>query len=151
MKDQEIHYLAELSQAIRESTLNRLRAVPPELGDWRPAPDVMSFTDIAYNWLIEILAGKELPPIRGKAGNGRIGNMEGFGNLLHQLKLTGQRRFDLLKCISKEKLNTIHNDPRFDHPVTIWWTIVRGCLDHETHHRGQLSVYLRLNKIEVQE
>jgi uncharacterized damage-inducible protein DinB len=27
--------------------------------------------------------------------------------------------------------------------VTIWWIIVRGNLDHETHHRGQLSVYLK--------
>ena len=26
--------------------------------------------------------------------------------------------------------------------VSVWWIIVRGNLDHEIHHRGQLS-YLR--------
>ena len=27
--------------------------------------------------------------------------------------------------------------------VSVWWIIVRGNLDHEIHHRGQLSSYLR--------
>lgn len=35
-------------------------------------------------------------------------------------------------------------DKRFGKKVTIWWIIIRGNLDHEIHHRGQLSVYLKL-------
>jgi uncharacterized damage-inducible protein DinB len=35
-------------------------------------------------------------------------------------------------------------DDRFGGEVTLWWTIVRGNLEHEAHHRGQIAVYLRI-------
>ena len=34
-------------------------------------------------------------------------------------------------------------DPRFGESVSVWWIIVRGNLDHEIHHRGQIAAYLR--------
>ncbi|MEE8139242.1 MAG: DinB family protein [Thermoanaerobaculia bacterium] len=34
-------------------------------------------------------------------------------------------------------------DQRFGGEVSVWWVIVWGNLDHETHHRGQIATYLR--------
>jgi len=33
-------------------------------------------------------------------------------------------------------------DERFGE-TTLWWIVVRGNLDHEIHHRGQIAAYLR--------
>jgi uncharacterized damage-inducible protein DinB len=35
-------------------------------------------------------------------------------------------------------------DDRFNDEVSIEWIILRGNLDHEIHHRGQIAVYLRM-------
>ncbi|MBN1682093.1 hypothetical protein JW865_00900 [Candidatus Bathyarchaeota archaeon] len=35
-------------------------------------------------------------------------------------------------------------DSRFNDNVTVWWIIVRGNLDYEIHHRGQLVAYHRI-------
>ena len=32
----------------------------------------------------------------------------------------------------------------------MWWIIVRGNLDHETHHRGQIAAYLRMLDVKVE-
>jgi uncharacterized damage-inducible protein DinB len=48
-----------------------------------------------------------------------------------------------LGSLEKEKMGTKIYDDRFDKDVSIEWIILRGNLDHEIHHRGQLAVYLR--------
>ena len=35
-------------------------------------------------------------------------------------------------------------DDRFGGDVSLWWVVVRGNLDHEAHHRGQLATLLRI-------
>ncbi len=142
--------LADLSQSVRESTLKRLRRVSLDFANWRPTLDAMSFADIAQHlaecdlWLFDILGGKHLPAICGKPKAVEVRNRENFERLIEDLRETGKRRFDLLNEMDEAELKRVHDDPRFDRPVTVWWTIVRGCLDHETHHRGQITVYLRL-------
>jgi len=36
------------------------------------------------------------------------------------------------------------SDSRFNGYVSVLWIVLRGNLDHEVHHRGQLASYLRV-------
>lgn len=141
--------LAELSAAIRKSSIERLRRVPAGLEGWRIDPEALSFADLAYHlieadrWLFDKLADPRLPSMLGQAGAAPQGR-PAFLSLLDQLEATGRQRHDLLAAMSDERLAEPISDSRFGGDVAVWWTIVRGNLDHEIHHRGQLSVYLRV-------
>lgn len=147
--DSEGRRLAELSAAIRESSIKRLRQVPTDLEGWRIDPEALSFADLAHHliaadrWLFDKLADPELPPMVARTGEAPEG-WNAYLSLLDQLEATGRQRYDLLAAMSDERLTEPISDSRFDGGVAVWWTIVRGNLDHEIHHRGQLTVYLRV-------
>jgi uncharacterized damage-inducible protein DinB len=146
--------LAEFSVAIRESTLKRLELIPSGLKNWKPTKDSMSLADIAQHiidadkWLFEMLEKKNLSPIKGKAGFIEIKKPEEFAQLLNELKKTGERRKKLIESLADPQLKEMIYDQRFGGEVSVWWVIVRGNLDHEIHHRGQISVYLKMLKAE---
>jgi uncharacterized damage-inducible protein DinB len=73
-----------------------------------------------------------------------ISNRDEYIDLLSQLETTGRERADLIERLGSEHLARKIYDSRFGDKVSVWWIIMRGNLDHEIHHRGQLSVYLRL-------
>ena len=141
--------LAELSEAVRESTLKRLRAVPEGLENWRPVPSAMSFADLAHHiaeadrWLFRKLESPELPPMLGEAGEGAVADPARFLALVQDLVDLGRRRSALLRALDEAALDRLLPDARFGGEVTVWWIVVRGNLDHEAHHRGQLATYLR--------
>jgi uncharacterized damage-inducible protein DinB len=141
--------LAELSLAIRRSTLKRLHQVPAGLENWRLLPDSMSFADIAQHlidadqWLFRKLEVRDLDPLVGRSGLVHIQRREEFISLLKGLDQLGQDRARSLEKMTEEELSKTMFDSRFGGSVTIWWIIVRGNLDHEIHHRGPLGIYLR--------
>lgn len=141
--------LAELSEAVRESTLKRLRAVPEGLENWRPVPSAMSFADLAHHiaeadrWLFRKLESPELPPMLGEAGEGAVADRARFLALVQDLVDLGRRRSALLRALDEAALDRRLPDARFGGEATVWWIVVRGNLDHEAHHRGQLASYLR--------
>jgi uncharacterized damage-inducible protein DinB len=141
--------LAELSEAVRESTLKRLRVVPEGLENWRPVPSAMSFADLAHHiaeadrWLFRKLESPELPPMRGAAGACVVADRAQFLALVEELVDLGRRRSALLRGLSAAALDRHLPDDRFGGEVSVWWIVVRGNLDHEAHHRGQLASYLR--------
>jgi uncharacterized damage-inducible protein DinB len=59
------------------------------------------------------------------------------------LRQSGEQRARLLLTLTDSFLDSPMSDDRFGE-VTVWWVIVRGNLDHEAHHRGQLALYLRI-------
>lgn len=142
--------LAELARAVRESTLVRLRRVPPGRENWRPVPGAMSFADVARHlietdeWLFRKLRERDLAPIAGEAGAIRVDGPAEWEELLALLERSGRRRVELLDEMEPERLDERIPDARFGGEVSVWWIIVRGNLDHEAHHRGQLAVYLRI-------
>jgi len=150
MVEKENQRLSEFSNAIRESTLKRLKAVPEGKENWRPSSGAMSFADIAQhlidtdNWLFKKLKLKNLDPIQGRAGSTEIANRNQYKALLIGLEETGKKRARILEGLRREELDEEIYDSRFDGKVTAWWIIVRGNLDHEIHHRGQLAVMLRI-------
>lgn len=142
--------LARFSESVRESSLKRLRTVPDRYENWRPTPEAMSFADIvqhlidADNWLFKMLELKNLKPIAGKSGLVEVTHRNQYLNLLDELMQTGERRTQLLENIEPDQLLEMIFDLRYGQEVSVWWIIVRGNLDHEIHHRGQIAAYLRV-------
>jgi uncharacterized damage-inducible protein DinB len=142
--------LAQLSVAVRESTLKRLLQVPDGFEGWRPTEASLSFADIAQhlidadNWLFQKLQTPELPPLQGQAGLVDVHNRAIFAGLVEKLREIGKRRKILIENLTEEDLSRRIFDSRFGGEVEVWWIVVRGNLDHETHHRGQVAAYLRI-------
>ena len=151
----ESHRLAEWSNAIRESSLKRLRIVPDTHVNWRPTPASMSFADLAHHlveadvWLFEKLKTPELAPMVGRAGAAGTVESDGYQAILSRLQATGIKRFQLIQSLTPEGLSTAIPDARFGGAVSVWWVLVRGNLDHEVHHRGQVAAYLRFLSVEA--
>ncbi len=147
--------LAAFSRAVRESSLKRLRSVPAGRENWRPTPEAMSFADLAHHlidadeWLFRKLAERTLEPMVGHAGEAGEASRGRYLQMLARLEETGRQRAELIAGLSPDQLAEPIFDRRFGGEVTVWWVIVRGNLDHEIHHRGQIAVYLRLAGITV--
>ena len=145
----ESNKLAEFAAAVRNSTIKRLKQVPAGKENWRITPDAMSIAEIAHHlieadeWLIEKIENRDLEPMRGKTGAVKIGDNFEFRELIDRLQQSGERRHAFIRELDESKLLSTIFDKRFGKEVTIWWIIVRGNLDHEIHHRGQLSAYLK--------
>ncbi len=149
MSSLESQRLAAFARAVRESTLERLRQVPIGQENWRFAPGAMSFADLAQHlvdtdeWLFKKMEVKTLDPIVGYAGVVEITDRAEYLALLDALIRTGAQRCALLESLTEDQLDEKIFDARFGGEVSLWWIIVRGNLDHEIHHRGQLATYLR--------
>ncbi|RKY90648.1 MAG: hypothetical protein DRQ13_12325 [Ignavibacteriae bacterium] len=141
--------LAEFAAAVRNSTIKRLKQVPAGKENWRITPDSMSIAEIVYHlteadeWLMKKMKNHALEPIQGKTGTVKIDDNLEFLNLINRLHHSGEKRCSFIKKLDESKLQSTIFDKRFGKKVTIWWIIVRGNLDHEIHHRGQLSAYLK--------
>jgi uncharacterized damage-inducible protein DinB len=147
--------LAAWSRAVRESSLKRLRLVPAGSENWRPVPEAMSYADLAYHlieadlWLFRKLTDHSLEPIHGRAGAIHVSAPQEYLELLRRLENAGVERSELIARLSQEELSRPINDQRFGGEVTVWWIVVRGNLDHEAHHRGQIATYLRMAHIDA--
>ena len=149
-RESEAVRLAALSKAIRESTLKRLRSVPGEAVGWRPSPGALSFFELAHHlvradeWLFAKLADPALPGMVARVGEAGEPSAAAFDALLARLEMLGERRAARLGALKDAELEGPIEDDRFGGEVALWWTIVRGNLEHEAHHRGQLAAYLRI-------
>jgi uncharacterized damage-inducible protein DinB len=149
MNQSEGQRLAEFSRAVRHSTLKRLLQVPHGKENWHPSSGGMTFADIAHHiakadsWLFRKLKDRTLSKMAGKAGEAAGVTPEEFQELVTKLRQSGEQRATVLSNLTDSVLDSPIFDDRFG-DVTVWWVIVRGNLDHEAHHRGQLAVYLRI-------
>jgi uncharacterized damage-inducible protein DinB len=150
MSATEASRLAEFARAVRESTLKRLRRVPPGSENWRIHGQAMSFADLARHiaeadrWLLEKLGDPSLPAMTGRAHLVEIAGRREYQALLEELEETGRQRAALLESMTADRLSQKLPDERFGGAVSTWWVIVRGNLDHEIHHRGQIAAFLRI-------
>jgi uncharacterized damage-inducible protein DinB len=142
--------LADLALAVRDSSLRRLEMVPVGFENWRLTREAMSFADIAQHladaddWLIRMLEVKNLEPIVGRSGLIDIVDRNQYMGLLEELQRAGGRRVQLIESLTDVQLSELMFDARYGRDVSAWWVIVRGNLDHEAHHRGQVAAYLRM-------
>ena len=141
--------LAGWAASVRRSTLRRLLAVPAGLEGMRVGSGAMSFADLAQHlidadaWLERKLREPELPAMQGRAGSASIADRAAWDRLLEELERSGRRRHDLLRGLDRAALGRRLPDERFGGEVSVWWIVVRGNLEHEAHHRGQMAAGLR--------
>jgi uncharacterized damage-inducible protein DinB len=95
-------------------------------------------------YLLARLDGEEVEPILGAPENVGEPSASRFTALLGELIETGEKRRKQLARLVDEDLSQMLVDRRFDGKISVWWLIVRGNLDHEIHHRGQIAAYLRV-------
>ena len=142
--------LVAFARAVRESTLKRLRAVPQGSENWRVSPGALSFAELAQHlldtddWLHAKLDDPGLEPIQAQAGTLTVADRQQYTDLLDALERSGERRERLLASLEPEAWQRQIHDARFGGEVSVWWIVVRGNLDHEIHHRGQIATYLRV-------
>jgi len=141
--------LAEFSNAVRKSTIKRLQLIPVGNENWRFSHGAMSSADIAYHlietdeWLFKKIELKNLKSILGNSGTVEIKTRSDYLKLIKELSNSGEKRSRFILSLDEIEFQEKIYDDRFGKEVSVWWIIVRGNLDHEIHHRGQLSVYLR--------
>ena len=142
--------IIDLANTVRESTLKRLALVPEGFEEWRIAEDKMSIADIVQHltdcdyWMIEKLRNTGLKAIDGVVNAVQIKSRNDFELLIENLRASQKNKIEFISILSPSDLNIKMFDDRFDKDVSIWWIIMRGSIDHEIHHRGQLSAYLQM-------
>jgi len=110
----------------------------------------MSFAEHALhlidcdNYLFGQLEGKSPKPCYGLSAKYEVEDRAQFLALLDNLERIGRQRAGILENLTDETLERTLFDARFEGDITVWWLIVRGNLDHEIHHRGQLVTGLRI-------
>ena len=124
--------------------------MPAGMENWRPADSAMSVADLAHHlieaddWLVKKLADPATESMLGQAGLFDNIGRDQYEALLSRLEGSGERRVEALRQMTDEDLDDKIDDDRFGGDVSIWWVLVRGNLDHEIHHRGQVATYLRI-------
>ena len=124
--------------------------MPQGKENWRPVAGAMSFAEHAVhivdcdNYLFDKMDGKTVSPVNGPSGMFEVSSRSEYDSLLDTLEQTGRKRAVLLENLGEDDFSRPINDRRFNGEVSLWWLIVRGNLDHEIHHRGQIAAYLRV-------
>lgn len=142
--------LVEFSKAVRESTLKRLRKVPSGKVNWRVSPDAMSFADTARHLIacdlkmFRKLESRDRSTMKDNIIIEDLKNREEYEKMLAELEGLSARRAQMLSNMTEDQFSEKLYDDRFGGMVTAWWIIVRGNLDHEIHHRGQIAAWLRM-------
>ena len=146
----EVLRLSEFARAVRGSTLKRFVQVPGGSENWQPTEGALSFADLAQHlvdadeWLLTKLVNPQLAGMKAIAGTARVADRAGFLAILERLRVCGEKRCEAIPGLSNAALDTLVFDDRFGRQVSLWWVIVRGNLEHEAHHRGQVASYLRI-------
>lgn len=141
--------LTDFCKDVRDSTLERLKIVPEGYENWCISKNSLSFAEIASHlidtdkWLINKINDPTIKSIIAVKGSLKDCSREDFNSLILGLEKSLERKIELINSFDKEKMKCKINDDRFNSEVSIEWIILRGNIDHEIHHRGQIAVYLR--------
>ena len=134
-----------------------LQAIPSDRDDWKPHPKSMAFGRLAGllasmpAWINLALETDELD-LTPKPGGGGSFQLPGTKNLVHAHDAMALKARDALAKVDDTFLLTtnwrlkaggkvVSDQPRH--------VVIRDNMTHMAHHRGQLTVYLRLNDLKV--
>ena len=140
--------IAEFSEQIRSSTINRFRSVHPEDRGWRMRPDLLSFADVlqhlvdADRWLFGWLDGRDCAP--GVVIAPGDANPAKWDALLDQFSGQGGERSRRIAGLSAGDFSERQFDLGPRGIMSLSQLILRCNIDHEIHHRGAVQLSLRL-------
>ena len=146
--------LKDFCKAVRDSTFKRLNTVPEGYENWRISKNSLSFAEIAKHliesddWTIKKINEPAIKSILPEKGSIENCSKQQFKTLILELEKCLDRKIKFIDSLDKEKMESKIYDDRFNDEVSIEWIILRGNIDHEIHHRGQIAVYLRVLKDE---
>jgi len=144
--------LIDFCRAVRGSTIKRLKAVPEGYENWHISKNSLSLAEIAQHlidsddWTINKINNPGIKSILAEEGSIEDCSRKEFNKLISALEERLERKIKFIESLYTEKMESKIYDDRFNGEVSIEWVILRGNIDHEIHHRGQLAVYLRVLK-----
>lgn len=151
MNKQDLIYLADWSEKIRASTVKRLKNTPQNSFSFSPTENGMSIADIATHILNSdkaLMSAQNSHVIYVNLGTknmSTIRNHEQFISLINDIELIGQKRKNLIISLNEKLCNLMIKTKRIRGEINIKFIVLLyEFLDHEIHHRGQLSIYLGL-------
>ncbi|WP_017755132.1 DinB family protein [Calidifontibacillus oryziterrae] len=132
---------------VRKRTMDFAKAVPNSMLEWRPAENKFSTGDLlrhlGSSQLMYLHAFETQEWVYG--GHDRTKG-ETIEEIINYLNECHEKLIDGLSTLGNDllikKIPTLHG-----HEVSSW-RIMMACVEHEIHHRGQLSTYLQLNNIQ---
>jgi uncharacterized damage-inducible protein DinB len=148
--DMELEKIIEFAGAVRQSTIKRLELIPTGFENWAISENALTVSEIADHlieadhWLISKLSDSSLKSFKAAKGKIHVSDRQEYIQLIETLRNCLIEKNNFLSELSQAQLNEQIPDDRFGGLATRWWVIVRGNLDHEVHHRGQLSAYIRV-------
>ena len=141
--------LIAFCKAVRDSTLKRLKAVPEGHENWCISKNALSFAEIASHlidtdeWLIKKINDPTTKSIVAEKGSIKDCSRDEFNSLITALEESLEKKIRLIYSFDDDSKKRKIYDDRFNDEVSIEWIILRGNIDHEIHHRGQIAAYLR--------
>ena len=148
----EIELLTEFCKSVRGSTIKRLELVPEGYENWKVSSGALSFAEIAKhiidldNWLLEKIRKPNIKSIETENAIIKNCNRKEYKGLIINLKEVLEKKIDLINTLNEDKLKAKIYDDAYNSEVSLSWLILRRNVDHEIHHRGQISAYLRVLK-----
>lgn len=151
MNKKYFNFLALFSDSIRESTISRLKVVPEGMENFRVTSSSLSIADIAFHIaktdriILKSLETGYKGRNLGRPGMKNIRSRKEYDRILKELAKLGIKRRDTIISLNdkkfRKKISVCHLKGK---TVMEFGELLYMMLDHEIHHRGQLSVYLKL-------
>jgi len=148
----EIELLTEFCKSVRGSTVKRLEIVPEGYENWKVSLNALSFAEIAKhiidldNWLFEKIRNPNTKSIETETAIIKSCNRKEYKELINNLKEILHKKIDLFNTFDEDKLKVKIFDDAYNSEVSLAYLILRRNIDHEIHHRGQITTYLRVLK-----
>lgn len=133
--------------SVRKRTMQYVKTVPNEMLAWKPADNKFSTGDLLRHlastqlmFLRVLEQGDWSYPGHDRSKGETIDEITKYFEECHMTFNTGL--LTLGNELLAQKVTIMHG-----HPVSAW-RIMMACVEHEIHHRGQLSTYLQLNNLQ---
>ena len=129
---------------IRSRTTRVIECIPRDRFDWRPAEDAFSFAD-----LVRHLAATERHMF-GENAQGKPSRYpghdaslaEGYDGVMSYYQRMHREAVEIFGALTAEDMGRKVTTPG-GIPITCWkW--LRGMIEHEVHHRGQIYLMLKM-------
>lgn len=145
-----IHDVGEFVQflnGVRKRTMQYVTVVPNSILEWKPAEGKFSTGELLRHlgstqlmYLHAFEHGKWIYPGHDNSKGDSIEEISRYLEVCHTRLV--ERLLALGNHLLEKKIPTLHG-----HEVRSW-RIMMALVEHEIHHRGQLSTYLQMNMIE---